>query len=123
MNKIMLIGRVAVPPSSRAGYCKIRLAVTTYFSRDGIKRETTEWFNVTGFRKTADIMAGMCDVGTVVYCEGRMTSNKYTDSKNVSRTSWSVICEKIQVTSGGKDYTQHLDDVPEEAEAHARNNL
>ena len=125
MNKIMLIGRCATEPTdNRTDYARFRLAVSNHYkTRAGEKRENVEYFNIVAFGTIASRVTGMIRVGTTCYVEGRLQSQKYQDKNNVNRTSYSVICEKIQVTSGGKDYTQHLDDVPEEAEAHARNNL
>ena len=125
LNKIMLIGRCATEPTdNRTDYARFRLAVSNHYkTRAGEKRENVEYFNIVAFGSIASRVTGMIRVGTTCYVEGRLQSQKYQDKNNVNRTSYSVICEKIQVTSGGKDYTQHLDDVPEEAEAHARNNL
>ncbi len=119
LNKIMLIGRCATEPTdNRTDYARFRLAVSNHYkTRAGEKRENVEYFNIVAFGTIASRVTGMIRVGTTCYVEGRLQSQKYQDKNNVNRTSYSVICNAIQIVKDGADITQHSNNQTQPYEA------
>ena len=120
MNKIYLIGRIGIPPKIKEGYCNIRIAVDSHFTKkDGSKGKHTEWLNVVGFQDVGNNMADHLSLGDLVKVEGRLQSSKYTDTQGMTRKSFSVITENFERVSS-PEKTQHSETQTDPYYAHTR---
>lgn len=88
LNKITLIGHLGKDPQldyTEAGIAvgEFTLAVNHYSkSSDGVRKEETDWFNVVVWRTQAENCAAYLTKGALVYVEGRLTQETYTDKAN-----------------------------------------
>lgn len=86
LNKVMLIGNVGKDPTISAtatGRKCVKFSMATsrrYRDNNGEQKEQTEWHNVVGWGKTAEIVEqlGICK-GTSLYVEGELTNRSWTD--------------------------------------------
>ena len=91
LNKITLIGHLGKDPQldyTEAGVAvgEFSLAVNHYSkSPDGERREETDWFNVVVWRAQAENCAAYLTKGALVYVEGRLTQETYTDKTGAKR--------------------------------------
>ena len=87
LNKVMLMGNIGkdpeirVNPTSGRKVVKFSLATSKrYRDNNGEQKEQTEWHNVVGFGKTADIFEQLgIRKGTSLYVEGELTTRSWTD--------------------------------------------
>jgi len=103
LNKIMLIGHLGRDPEFNVTpegtpVAKFSLAVSrTYKSRNGEKKEETEWFNIIAWRQLAETCEKYLHKGSKVYVEGRFSTRKYTDKNGVERTSIEVTINEMEM--------------------------
>jgi len=96
LNRVMLIGNLGADPETRSfanggKVCNLRLACTEKWTKDGERKEKTEWVSVDVFQ---DGLIGVCEKylrkGSKVYIEGKFTTRKWQDQSGNDRYSTSV---------------------------------
>lgn len=103
LNKIMLIGHLGKDPDFNVTpdgtpVAKFSLAVSRNVkTRDGERREETEWFNITAWRQLAEICEKYLHKGSKVYIEGRLSTRKYTDKEGIQRTAIDVTANEMEM--------------------------
>jgi len=103
INKVILVGNVTKDPESR-GNSVASFGVATneqWKDKDGNKQERTEFHRVTAFGKLAEIISRYVKKGTLVYLEGSIRTEKYTDKSGAERYSTGVIASELQMLGGG----------------------
>jgi len=103
INKVILVGNVTKDPESR-GNSVASFGVATneqWKDKDGNKQERTEFHRVTAFGKLAEIISRYVKKGTLVYLEGSIRTEKYTDKSGAERYSTGVIANELQMLGGG----------------------
>ncbi|MSP90770.1 MAG: single-stranded DNA-binding protein [Myxococcales bacterium] len=95
LNKVLLIGRLGGKPEikkSAAGDPVARMRVATSFQRekDGVWEKETEWHTVVAFGRTAEKCGEFLDKGRLVYVEGALRSNEWTDKEGKARVDREV---------------------------------
>jgi len=103
INKVILVGNVTKDPESR-GNSVASFGVATneqWKDKDGNKQERTEFHRVTAFGKLAEIISKYVKKGTLVYLEGSIRTEKYTDKSGAERYSTGVIANELQMLGGG----------------------
>ena len=103
INKVILVGNVTKDPESR-GNSVASFGVATneqWKDKDGNKQERTEFHRVTAFGKLAEIISKYVKKGTLVYLEGSIRTEKYTDKSGAERYSTGVIASELQMLGGG----------------------
>lgn len=107
LNKVMLIGNLGKDPQiamTNTGKKCVRLSLATskrYRDANGEQKEQTEWHNVVGWGKVADIFEqlGICK-GTSLYVEGELTNRSWTDqATGQKRYSTEVSLDTFQLLS------------------------
>jgi len=92
MNNVCLIGRLASDPSmSEAGGKRkawFRLAVPR-------TRDEAEFFSVTAWENTANIVERHCQKGDRVGVQGRLSSREYEDKFKQRRESVEVVAHRV----------------------------
>lgn len=102
LNKVMLIGRLGQDPDLRYAtngvpVCKFSIATDeSYTDREGQRQEKSEWHRVTVFQKLAENCANYLHKGSLVYVEGSLTTNKWTDKEGQTRYTTEVRASRIQ---------------------------
>lgn len=112
LNKVILIGRLGRDPETRfmpngEAVCNFSVATSEkYTDKNGQRQESTEWHNVTMYRKLAEIAGKCLTKGSQVYLEGKIQSRKYTDKNGVERTAYDIIANEMKMLGGGNDSGQ-----------------
>ncbi|MFS0491177.1 single-stranded DNA-binding protein [Leadbetterella byssophila] len=103
LNKVLLIGNLGADPEVKTlpsgdKVATIRMATTeTYKNKNGEKVEDTEWHRVEFWGGLAGIVEQYVKKGDSIYVEGRIRTEKYTDSQNVERYSTKIRASQMQM--------------------------
>ena len=119
VNKVILIGHAGDAPKIRdLGQTKsanLSLATSESFTnRNGERVETTEWHNVQLWGKLADVAEKYIVKGTMLYIEGKLKTEKYTDAQGAEKFFTRIVADWLQLLSkkaAGADMND--DDLPE----------
>ncbi|HXG36256.1 MAG TPA: single-stranded DNA-binding protein [Dehalococcoidia bacterium] len=101
LNKVMIIGNLGADPEMRymadgTAMTSFRVATTrTYTSPDGERREETEWFSVTTWRKLAEQCSQFLQKGRKVYVEGRMRTRSWDGADGQRRYRTEVVADRV----------------------------
>lgn len=86
LNKVMLIGNIGKDPEIRAnpaGRKRVSFSLATsrrYRDNNGETKEQTDWHNIVGWGKIADIIEQLgVRKGMSLYVEGTLTNRSWTD--------------------------------------------
>lgn len=122
LNKVILIGRLGRDPETRfmpngEAVCNFSVATSEkYTDKNGQRQESTEWHDVTMYRKLAEIAGKYLTKGSQVYLEGKIKSRKYTDKNGVERTAYEIIANEMKML-GGNTQTPAQAKYPQPAQA------
>ena len=103
MNKVMLIGNVGKNPEIRyfegnSKVATIRLATTEEtVSREGDRKEYTEWHTVIAWRNNACFVEEHVKKGALLYVEGRLRSRTWNDRTGNPRYSTEIHADNLQL--------------------------
>ena len=106
LNKASLIGHLGQNPDTRYmpsgdAVTTISIATTeTWKDKSGQKQEETTWHRVTLFRKLGEIAAEYLKKGALVYIDGRIKTEEWTDKQGIKRYSTSIIAETMKMLGG-----------------------
>ena len=107
LNKAQVIGHLGADPEERytqsgESVCNFRVATTERYTKDGEKKEQTEWHQITAFRKLAEICSQYLKKGSLVYVEGKLTTRKYTDRDGIERYATSIVASEMKMLGGNE---------------------
>lgn len=117
LNKVMIIGNLGADPEMRymadgTAMTSFRVATTRNFNGpDGERREETEWFSVTTWRKLAEQCSQYLQKGRKVYVEGRMRTRSWDGQDGQRRYRTEVVADRVVFLDRMQGAT-----VPEEGE-------
>ncbi len=102
LNKVMLIGRLGADPEMR--YTANGQAVTTFnlavnrnwTSRDGERREETEWVTIVCWEKLAETVSQYLQKGRQAFVEGRLQTRNWEGQDGVKRYKTEVVATTVQ---------------------------
>ena len=102
VNKVIILGRLGRDPELRetAGgttVCRLAVATSRRYTKDGQKQEATEWHDISLLGKTAEIAGRYLKKGSEVYVEGRLHTRKYTGKDGVERYATEIQGEQMQL--------------------------
>ena len=105
LNKVMLIGNLGKDPEIRiaqnTGRKNVSFSLATsrrYKDNNGEQKEETQWHNIVGWGKIADIVEQLgIRKGTSLYVEGRLATRSWTDNGGQKRYVTEVNLETFQV--------------------------
>ena len=105
LNKVMLIGNLGKDPEIRVnqqtGKKVVSFSLATsrrYRDNNGEQKEETNWHNIVGFGKVADIFEQLgVSKGTTLYVEGRLTNRSWTDQNGQKRYVTEVALDTFQI--------------------------
>lgn len=108
LNKVQIIGNLGADPETRysaAGKAvtSIRVATTEKWKdkETGEAKEATEWHRIKFFGRLAEIAGEYLKKGRMVYVEGRLKTDKYTDKDGVEKYSTDIIGDEMKMLGGG----------------------
>lgn len=105
LNKVMLIGNIGKDPTISAtatGRKRVSFSLATsrrYRDNNGEQKEQTDWHNIVGWGKVADIFEQLgVQKGTALYIEGELTNRSWTDqTTGQKRYSTEVNASSFQI--------------------------
>lgn len=104
LNKVMLIGNVGKDPQfsmTPSGKKRVSFSLATskrYRDQNGEQKEQTEWHNVVGWGKTAEIVEQLgIRKGTSLYVEGELTNRSWNDNQGQKRSMTEVNLSTFQL--------------------------
>lgn len=105
LNKVMLIGNLGKDPEIRMsqtnGRKKVAFSLATsrrYRDANGEQKEDTQWHNVVGWGKVADIVEQLgIKKGTSLYVEGNLANRSWDDNNGQKRYVTEVYIDTFQV--------------------------
>lgn len=106
LNKVILIGRLGRDPEVRympngEAVCNFSVATSeSWKDKNGQRQESTEWHNVTMYRKLAEIAGQYLTKGSQVYLEGKIQSRKYQGKDGIERTAYEIIANEMKMLGG-----------------------
>ncbi len=119
LNKVILIGRLGRDPEVRympngEAVCNFSIATDeSWKDAQGQKQTRTEWHNITMYRKLAEIAGQHLKKGGLVYLEGKIQSNKYTDKNSgQERTAYNIVAGEMKMLGGRNDDSQPAEHEP-----------
>ena len=121
VNRAIIIGRMGRDPEVRhtqSGQVVASFSVATdesYKDKSGNKVESTEWHNVTAFGKTAEFVASYLSKCRLVYVEGKIRTEKYTDKQGVEKYATKILADRVQGLDRREDGQQQT--APQEQSA------
>lgn len=119
LNKVILIGRLGRDPEVRympngEAVCNFSVATSEkYTDKNGQRQESTEWHNVTMYRKLAEIAGKYLTKGSQVYLEGKIQSRKYQGKDGIERTAYDIIVNEMKMLGGNSQATQEQPKYPQ----------
>ena len=112
LNKVILIGRLGRAPETRfmpngEAVCNFSVATSeSWKDKNGQRQESTEWHNVTMYRKLAEIAGKYLTKGSQVYLEGKIQSRKYQGKDGIERTAYDIIANEMKMLGGNSQAAQ-----------------
>ncbi|MBX7257274.1 MAG: single-stranded DNA-binding protein [Candidatus Hydrogenedentes bacterium] len=101
LNKVLLAGRLTRDPELRSlpsgmSICKLGLAVSRFYTKDGERKEETLFINVTTWGKTAEYCNDSLKKGRPILVEGSLRSYDFQDKEGQKRTGIEITAERVQ---------------------------
>lgn len=109
INKVMLIGNCTKDPEVRylangEAVASIGLATNEKWKdKDGNKHEKAEFHNLTFFRRLAEVAGEYLKKGSLIYVEGKITTEKYTAKDGVEKYATKIIVNEMKMLGGKPD--------------------
>lgn len=113
VNKAILIGHLGKDPEVRympsgEAVANVTLATSeTWKDKSGVKQEKTEWHNIVFFKRLAEIVGEYLKKGSLIYVEGRITTEKWTDKEGKDRYTTKIVANEMKMLgskSGGSSF-------------------
>ena len=101
LNKVMVIGNLGADPEMRfapsgSPVTTFRIASSrTFTTKDGEKKQETEWFTVVAWDKLAENCNQFLSKGRKAYVEGRLKTRSWEDKEGVKRYSTEIIANQV----------------------------
>jgi single-strand DNA-binding protein len=119
VNKVILVGHLGkdlelrFTPSGQA-VTDMRLATTDHFTtKDGEKKESTEWTTVVIWGKQAENAVKYLSKGRQVYVEGRLKTRSWDDKDGHKRYTTEVVATTIQFLGTAPKREEKAEETPE----------
>lgn len=109
VNQGTVLGRVGKIDlkTTQAGMKIANVSMVTskkFTDKSGEKQEKVTWHNVTMFSKLAEIAEKYVAVGDVLYIQGEMDNQKYTDGNGQERTKFFIIANELKLMPKSKEH-------------------
>lgn len=103
LNKVLLIGRLGKKPEVNyiqpdVPVARFSLATTeTFKTREGERRDNTEWHNIVVWRNTAKFAENYLDKGMLVFIEGKLQTRKWDGQDGATRYTTEIVADQIKI--------------------------
>ena len=106
INKVILLGRLGKDPlikqlDNGRVVCTVTLATNDYYTdKEGNRKESTEWHNLEIWDNQARTAEKYLKKGSVIYVEGKIRTDKYTDPEGIEKTVKKIRVLIMQMMGG-----------------------
>ena len=107
VNKVILVGNCGKDPETRympSGGAVTKISVATSDSwkdkQTGEQKDRTEWHNVVFFGRLGEIAGEYLRMGSQVYIEGSLRTNKWQDKSGNDRYTTEIVANEMQMLGG-----------------------
>jgi len=106
VNKAILVGHLGKDPEVRympsgEAVANITLATSeTWKDKNGVKQEKTEWHNIVFYKRLAEIAGEYLKKGSLIYVEGRITTEKWQDKEGKDRYTTKIVANEMKMLGG-----------------------
>ncbi len=106
LNKVMIIGNLGRDPEMQYtanGQARATFSVACsrrYTTREGEKREETEWVRVVCWARQAEIAGQYLQRGSLVFVEGRLQTRSWEDQQGQTRYITEVVAYTFEMLGG-----------------------
>ena len=102
INKVILLGRLGKDPVVRRldngrVVANVTLATNDYYTKDGQRLESTEWHNLEMWDKQAETAEKYLKKGSLLYVEGKIRTDRYTDAEGKERQTRKIRVNNFQM--------------------------
>ena len=102
INKVILLGRLGKDPVVRRldngrVVANVTLATNDYYTKDGQRLESTEWHNWEMWDKQAETAEKYLKKGSLLYVEGKIRTDRYTDAEGQERQTRKIRVNNFQM--------------------------
>lgn len=129
VNRVIVLGRLGNDPDIRYGASGSAVAIISIATSEkwkdkqsGQMQERTEWIKATAFGRTAEVIGQYLTKGSMIYIEGRLQTDKYTDKNGIERYSTGVIIDKMQMIPTGQQQGNQQQNRPQNSGINQQNN-
>ena len=108
VNQGTLLGRVGKidikNTNNGVKIANLSIVTSKKFVKNGEKQDKTTWHNVTMFNKVAEIAEKYVNVGDLLYVQGEMDNQKWTDKDGVERNKSFIIAHELKLMPKSKEH-------------------
>ena len=114
LNKVMLIGRLGGKPEIHKGQsgvamCRMSVATSHSVQHDGRWEKQTTWHKVVAFDRLAEQCCEFLDKGRLVFVEGQLRADDWTDKDGVVHRGREVKASAVRFLSGKDGHSTDSD--------------
>ena len=112
LNHCQFIGHLGRDPEVRYmpngdAACNFSIAVTRKWkSKDGEKKEDTQWVSISVFGRRAEVAGKYLKKGAPVYVSGWMRTRKWQDKDGNDRYTTEIVAEDFQFLSSNQERSE-----------------
>ena len=122
VNKVILVGHLGKDPEVRymsngEAVANVSLATSeNWKTKEGEKKEKTEWHHLIFYRRLAEIAGEYLKKGAQIYVEGKIQTRKWQDKETgADRYTTEIIVNEMKMLGGKGDHGTNLEKTPEAA--------
>ncbi|MCX7822532.1 MAG: single-stranded DNA-binding protein [Syntrophobacterales bacterium] len=114
INKVILVGRLGADPDLRfapngTAVARFNIATTERVPlSEGNWEDRTEWHRIVVFGKLAEACRNYLAKGSLIYVEGRLRTQQWTDSQGVKRSTTEIVAKDIQFLDSGSSQKESV---------------
>ncbi len=119
INKSIILGRVGNDPDisqTPNGMFVANLSIATNESYKDKQTnqyiEQTEWHRVVVFGKQAETVQKYVTKGSLIYIEGKIKTEKWTDQQGIEKYTTKIIANNMQMIGGKSEHTAQPQEPP-----------
>lgn len=117
VNKVILVGHLGKDPEIRymtngEAVANVSLATSeNWKTKEGEKKEKTEWHHLIFYRRLAEIAGEYLKKGAQIYVEGKIQTRKYQDKETGrDRYTTEIIVNEMKMLGSKQDHSAAYDE-------------
>lgn len=102
INRVILLGRIGSEieikhTQNGKAVCSFSFATSeNYTTKDGTRKQTTEWHTILAWEKLAETIGQFCHKGSQIYIEGKIQTRNYENKEGVKIYKTEINAKKVE---------------------------